>query len=359
MRIIGPNTMGVYGAKSNLHALMPPVMPLRGPISSFSQSGNLGTQILGWGVNEGLGFDKFVSSGNEGDLTCEDYLRYFAQDRDTRVIVAYLEGVDPDSNLLELARETSRKKPIIVLKGGRTRAGRSAAASHSGAMAGEVQIYRAVFRQSGMIEVPSSQGLLDCAKALAVYPVPRGDRVGILTRGGGWGVITTDTCEEYGLKVPPLPDNLIGEFSKILPKYWSRGNPVDMVATITREPYMQCLELLAQWDGVDAVIALQGSPRLTFEFSNRITGPEELIASMAMMAEAVSKMNDGPDHISEYMRQLVERTAKPIIAVDTGPTESHKATYVNYRVASFPTPERAVRVLKAMVAYGRFLEECT
>jgi len=204
IRIVGPNTMGVFSKKSSLHALMPPVMPLHGPVSMFSQSGNVGVQMLAWGFDEGVGFEKFVSSGNEGDLNCVDYVEYFGQDEDTKVILAYLEGIDPEIEFKSSIREVSQNKPIIIFKGGRTDVGGRAAASHSGSMAGESKIFKGALRQAGMLEVLTSQALMDCAKTFSNYPLPKSNRIGILTRGGGWGVITADTCEENGLAVPPL-----------------------------------------------------------------------------------------------------------------------------------------------------------
>lgn len=320
MRIVGPNTMGIFSANSGLHALMPPVQPLHGQISVFSQSGNIGSQMLFWGVTEGVGFEKFVSSGNEGDLTCLDYLRYFGEDEATRVIMAYLEGVDNDSGLPAIAKNVSVRKPIIVFKGGRTNVGSKAATSHSGAMAGSLEIYRGVFRQTGMIEAATSLDFLDCAKAFSTYPVPEGNRVGILTLGGGWGVITADACAENGLEVPSLPENLKDRFDKILPKYWSRDNPIDMVAVVDRSLIDTCLEILIEWDGIDSILALHGAP-------------------------------------SNLMRQMVDRTGKPIIVVSHDTSDSHRQDILDYRIVSYPTPERAVRVLRHMADYRRFLRQ--
>ncbi len=320
IRIVGPNTMGIFSAQAGLHALMPPVMPLYGPISMFSQSGNIGSQMLYWGVTEGVGYEKFVSSGNEGDLTYLDYLRYFGEDEATSVILAYLEGVENNSALLETARDISRKKPIIVFKGGRTEVGNKAAASHSGAMAGSMKIFQGVFRQSGMIHTETSQQYMDCAKVFSVYPIPRGNRVGILTLGGGWGVITADACAENGLVVPPLPEELIEEFNRLLPKYWSHDNPIDMVAVLESQLFEKCLEILIEWDDIDAILALNGTP-------------------------------------SKLLRKMVERSGKPVIIVSLGSPESHRYALERYRIASFPTPERAVRVLYQMAEYRRFLDQ--
>jgi acyl-CoA synthetase (NDP forming) len=324
IRLVGPNSMGIFSSKSNLHAQMPPLMPLHGDISMFSQSGNLGVQMLGWGAEEGVGFEKFVSTGNEGDLNCVDYLRYLGQDDDTKVILGYLEGIDPGMKLLPVAGETSRKKPIIVFKGGRTAAGGRAAATHTGAMAGTSKIFKAAFRQAGMLEVKTSQALLDCAKAFSNCPLPRGNRVGIITRGGGWGVITVDACEENGLKIPSLPENIVKKLNKILPKYWSRGNPIDLVATIDRDPYLDCLEILADWDGIDAVLALGAGQRAPkYPYSKKVKGPQPLLNAIQRASKYFDHLAKKPDWILEGIAKLVKRTGKPIIVVSIGPETSH------------------------------------
>jgi acyl-CoA synthetase (NDP forming) len=355
MRLVGPNTMGLYSAQTSLHALMPPIQPLKGPVSMFSQSGNIGTQILAWGVEAGLGFEKFVSSGNEGDLTCVDYLRYYAQDEPTRIILAYLEGVDPDSDFLPAAREASRKKPVLVFKGGRTQAGTRAAASHSGALAGSYRIYQGVFRQAGLIEASTTQEIMDCTKALTVYPIPRGNRVAILTRGGGWGVITTDACEEAGLIVPPLPEEMIRKLDRILPRYWSRNNPVDMAAVITAEPFMECLKNLAQWEGIDAVIALGGRASIPGRISDKPGVHEQLKAQEGLLKQIAAYYQESHEKVMHYTGALIRETGKPIISVTMGSQDFHKESMEVYGLASYPTPERAVRVLRMMMDYGNFL----
>lgn len=356
MRLVGPNTMGVFSAQTNLHALMPPVVPLHGPVSMFSQSGNVGVQMLFWGIDEGIGFNKFVSSGNEGDLTAKDYLEYFAADKATQVIAAYLEGLDPNSGFFETARKITAQKPVAVLKGGRTRSGGRAAASHSGALAGASNVVRAAFKQAGIIQAEGSQELMDVAKALSVYPVPRGKRVGILTRGGGWGVLTADACEENGLDVVPLPDELIAKFDAILPKYWSKGNPVDTVASVQSDPYVDCLRVMAEWDGVDAVLALGGSAKRRLEHKSDIKAPEAFLKALRDAVDITDRLVAAPDMISELIRGLVDETGKPIISVSLGTVDLHMHLLKDYGVVSFPTPERAVRVLKLMADYGQYLQ---
>lgn len=357
IRLVGPNSMGIFSAKTRLHAKMPPMMPLHGNISMFSQSGNLGVQMLGWGAEEGVGFDKFVSSGNEGDLNCVDYLHYFGQDKDTDVILGYLEGIDPGMQLFPEARKVSRKKPIIVFKGGRTDSGSRAAATHTGAMAGESKIFKSALRQAGMLEVKTSQALLDCARAFANCPIPKGNRIGIITRGGGWGVITVDACEENGLVIPPLAGKIIKKMDEFLPKYWSRGNPVDLVATISHDPYLDCLELLTNWDGIDAVIALGAGRRAPkYSYSKEVTGPQPLVEAIHMVEQYFKDRAQKRDWMLEGIGKLIKRTRKPIIVVSIGPEALHRSNLYEFQVVSYPTPERAVRVLWQMYKYRRFLD---
>ena len=356
IRIVGPNTMGIYGAKSHLHALMPMLMPLKGSVSMFSQSGNVGVQMMDYGQKEGVGFEKFVSSGNEGDLNCVDYMKYFAKDDKTKVILGYIEGVETGIDFLPVVKQISKIKPIVMLKGGRTEVGSRAAASHTGSLAGTRAINRAAFRQAGILEVQGSLELIDCAKALANYPIPKGNRIGIVTRGGGWGVLTADSCEESGLVVPPLPDEMIRHIDKLLPDYWNRGNPIDLVATVSNDPMPEILGLLAEWDGVDAVIALgAGFRAFQFECSDDVTGPPELLKVMSSMQGFFKQVADGPDSTLQLIADLVKKTGKPIISVSTGSQYSHKEIMKSYRIVSFPTPERAVRVLKTMYDYHQII----
>jgi len=256
MIFVGPNTMGIFSAGINFNCLMAPVSPLQGKAACIAQSGNVGTHMLFRGKLRGLGFGKFVSSGNEGDLTFEDYLWYFGQDDDTSSVLGYLEGLDPDSEFMKIAPEVTKKKPVIILKGGRTDAGASAAASHTGALAGDVKVFMSAMEQAGVILADSNKEVVELARALELQPVPAGNRVGILTRGGGWGVITSDACVESGLVLPALEEKTIAAFDRILPEYWSRGNPVDMVAVIDYQAYLDCLDILVKDKNVDAVIAL-------------------------------------------------------------------------------------------------------
>jgi acyl-CoA synthetase (NDP forming) len=322
----------------------------------FSQSGNVGVQMLDYGRMEGIGFQKFVSSGNEADLNASDYINYFGRDEATRVILGYIEGVKADSDFFSVAKEVSRKKPIVVIKGGRTDIGGKAATSHSASMAGSYRVNSSAFHQAGIIQTLTSLELIDCAKAFSQYPLPESNRVGIITRGGGWGVLAADACEEAGLIVPPLPDDLINEMDKVLPGYWNRGNPIDLVAVIDNDPFPACLKMLAEWDGVDAVIALGAGLRsFSFQYSEELKGPKELMDALGSMEAFLKGNPDEDDPVMLRIRELIEQTGKPIISVSVGSEYSHKEYMEKYKIVSFPTPERAVRVLKQMYRYRRFL----
>lgn len=358
INLVGPNTMGIFSAETNLHALMPMIMPLHGNVSMFSQSGNVGVQMLDYGQQENVGFEKFVSSGNEAVLTIEDYLAYFAEDPKTKVILGYIEGVDQNSNFVKVAKQVTRKKPVLVMKGGRTKVGGSAAASHSGALAGSTAIFRAAFRQSGVIEVSNSQELIDCAKAFAYYPLPRGKRIGIITRGGGWGVLAADACEENGLTVPTLTPDLIRKMDALLPKYWNRKNPIDLVATIAYDPLPECLEMLVKWEEIDAVLALgAGFRAYSYQYAEGIEGPRELHDSIQFMKEVMTQGLKNPNDTLVKIVELVKETGKPIISVTIGSDYAHKKYSEQYGVVSYPTPERAVRVLKHMAEYSRYRQQ--
>jgi len=356
LRIVGPNTMGIFSSESRLHALMPTLMPLHGSISMFSQSGNVGVQMMDYGIHENLGFSKFVSSGNEAQITCVDYLKYFAADEATKVIMGYVEGFELDTDLLEVTKQITLKKPVVFLKGGKSETGTKAAASHSGSLAGSAPINQGVFRQAGIVEAITSLELIDFAKSFANSPLPAGNRVGIITRGGGWGVLTADACEQSGLVVPPLPDTLIREIDKILPEYWNRGNPIDLVATIMNDPLPACLKMLVDWKGVDAVIVLgAGLQSFSYQVADDLEGPEELMKTVKFIRDLREENAVKPDPNLVLIADLVRQTGKPIVSVSMGSQFSHREFMEKYGILSFPTPERAVGALQKMAEYSRYL----
>jgi len=229
--LVGPNTMGILSTHSNLFATGAHTRPRPGSVAFISQSGNLGIQLIHWAEEQGVGVSLFAGSGNEAMVTCSDYLQYVADDFQSRIIILYLESMREGRRFFETAKQINRTKPIIVLKGGRTEAGRAASASHTGSMSGEVAVFRAACRQAGLLEAKVPSELLDLSAGFSSLPLPRGNRVGIVTLGGGWGVVTSDECNEKGLAVPALSAESINAIDRHLPSFWSRGNPVDLVGT--------------------------------------------------------------------------------------------------------------------------------
>jgi acyl-CoA synthetase (NDP forming) len=319
-----------------------------------SQSGNIGTQMLGWGEKFAVGFSKYVSSGNEGDLRSEDYLDCLGRDPDTRVILFYIEGLDDGREFLTKARNITPHKPIIAFKGGRTEAGTRAAKSHSGAMAGVKEVYEAAFRQAGILWASTTEEMLELAAAFSSLPLPRGNRVGILTRGGGWGVITADACNELGLEVPPLDESIVRRLDSLLPAFWSRGNPVDMVATMGMDPYIECLEALISWEKVDAVISLSGDAGPLAHLLPDIKKKAEGILPSDKTEKIMQHVSESRMRIYERVCELVEKYRKPVFAVGTNFPRGKGTGKSEFALAQFRTPERAAKAAGVMYQYYKY-----
>lgn len=365
MRLVGPNTMGVYSATCSLHALMPPVRPVPGKIGFAAQSGNLGTQMLSLGRALGVGFSRFVCIGNEAELKCADYLEYFAEDPATEVILLYIEGLRAARRFLEVAMKASPEKPIVVLKAGRTDAGARAARSHSAALAADEAIFDGVLKQAGMIEADTTEEMLDIAKAFAAVPPPRGKRVGVLTWGGGWGVVTADALAHHGLELVEFPDETLRQLDSILPSYWSRGNPVDLVGTLDLSKHFSCLEVIARCPVVDAVITL-GTMGATSSFQSFVMeGPlmdelekdETRLKPRVIAGDFLKQLQSMDEAYRTHVIELMEETKKPIVAVSF-PTSGAITPMLarQSEVVIYPSPERGAKTLAALYEYHQFLE---
>jgi len=350
LRFVGPNCMGHFSTASNLFTTGEPRAIRAGPVACVSQSGNFAGYILRRGNEMGVGFSKFVSTGNEADLHLEDYLEYLAQDDDTKVITAYIEGLREPRRFFLLAREVTRRKPIVVMKVGRTSEGARAAWSHTAALSGEDAIYDAAFRQYGVIRVEEVEEMFDVAAALIHQPRPRGRRVGILTGGGGFGVVATDACVGLGLEVPPLSSESVDALNRYLPPRWSHGNPVDMAGT--SEASYFCLGTLLKAEEVDAVLGIScvGYP----------AGPPPEQASTPTgrrLAEHAHRMAQAEEGLVDGLIERMWRHNKPVIlAASPGGRRSPAVSKLEANgVFVYPTPERAARVLSHLVRYGEYL----
>lgn len=348
--MVGPNSMGIYSAAAKLTCLMAPVMPRPGRAACIAQSGNVGTHFLFRGYLRGLGFRKFVSSGNEGGLEFVDYLDYFGADPEITAIVAYLEGLDPGNRFLEVAKRISPKKPIVILKGGRSPAGAQAAASHTGALAGSVGLYTGLFRQTGVIQAETNKEVVELARALETQSRPRGRRVGILTRGGGWGVITADACAEAGLVLAELAPETIAKLDRLLPAFWSRGNPVDLVAVLSSRVYLDCLRILLADPGVDAILALGANVEAQAENIMQALGRIEKVPAEEMERMKAKSQKEGQAFVDGIV-ELIRTGGKPILMVGRWTASREWDT----RLQMLAEPEEAARVLAKMVDYAEYL----
>jgi acyl-CoA synthetase (NDP forming) len=356
LRLVGPNTMGIFSAGASLTALMPPVRPRKGKVSFVSQSGNIGTQMMAWGEKFGVGFDKYVSSGNEGDLRAEDYVAFFGTVPDSKVILAYIEGLDDGREFWETAQKITRQKPIIAFKGGKTGAGARAAKSHSGAMAGSREIYESAFRQAGIIWASTTEEMLEWAAAFSYLPLPRGNRVGILTRGGGWGVITADACNEIGLEVPPLEEKMIRALDPVMPVYWSKGNPVDMAASISMDAYLHSLEALVAWEKVDAVISLSGDAGPLSGILSEVKKKAEGIIPAENLEKIAAHLAASRTRVYQRICELIDQYQKPIFAVGRNLVKGKDGPAADFSLPQFRSPERAAQAAGKLYQYFHYLK---
>lgn len=358
IRVVGPNTMGITSASWSLTALMPPVRPRPGHVAFAAQSGNLGTQMLGWGSYRGIGFSRFVCIGNECDLDFADYLEYFARDDQTKAILFYVEGFKRPRRILELAEEISLRKPIVIYKAGGTSAGSRAAASHSAAMAGSREIYQGMIRQGGLVQAETTEEMLDFSDALVKMPVPRGRRTAILSWGGGWAVVAADLCERAGLDVAPLPLEVKEELASLLPSYWSKGNPVDMVGILDLDKHTRCLEVLATCPEYDAVVSL-GTINAAGAFGlEHEEEQEEDEVGREMEKVRGMYVRDRSVRFAHRVVELMEDLHKPIVTVGMPQRDSDNSEASEFpwnKISIYTNPERAARVAAMLVERGEYL----
>lgn len=350
--LLGPNTMGVYGSGPSMCAMMAPLNPRPGVIAFVAQSGNLGTHIMGLGRTRGIGFSKFACSGNEAVLHSENFIEYFGGDPETKVMMAYIEGLADGREFMRVAKDVARRKPLIVFKGGRTEAGTRAARSHTGVLAGSETIYDAAFRQVGAIRASTPDEMLDLALAMSELPLPPGNRVGIITWGGGWGVVAADACEKAGLKVPQLSPETIKIIDGLLPPFWSRNNPVDLVGSMDRPAHIKCLEALAAAPELDAVLALGIIGTVNFLFNIQNGGEKEIPDEYRAVFEFFKKQDR---EIENKILELTHKYKKPIIGVSIDPQYNFDPERGGGPVV-FTNPHRAVDVISRMAEYKRYLD---
>jgi acetyl coenzyme A synthetase (ADP forming)-like protein len=322
IRMVGPNCMGIVNtdAAFHLNASFSPVFPPRGRIAFSSQSGALGLAILEYAQQLNLGLSTFASVGNKADVSSNDLLEYWETDPQTQVILLYLESFGNPRRFREIARRVTRKKPIVVVKAGRSTSGARAASSHTGALAASDTLIDALFRDSGVIRTETLEELFDVAALLAHQPLPGGGRVAILTNAGGPGILAADACEGFRLTVPTLDTSTVAALGAFLPPAASITNPVDMLATASADDYRRAIPILLRDPGIDSLITIFIPP---------------LVTNSADAARAIADATRG--------------SAKPVLATFFG---AAGVPEMLSPVPCYTFPESAVRALAHAVAYA-------
>ena len=256
MRVLGPNIFGVYSAKSSLDATFGPGGITPGPVAIITQSGALGIAMIGKTATESVGLSALVSVGNKADIDEADLLEYLATDDRTRAILMYVEGVKHGDRLQRTLAEVTCRKPVVVIKSGRSKRGSMAAASHTGSLAGADEVFDSVMRQCGVLRAESIQEAFTWIRYLASTPLPPGDEAVIVTNGGGIGVMATDACEKHGVALYDDQAVLVETFSGVMPDFGSSKNPVDLTGQATAEDYARSLDAVLAEDRMHAAIAL-------------------------------------------------------------------------------------------------------
>lgn len=329
MRVIGPNCMGVLNTAEDvaLNATFAAAKPTRGRAAFVSQSGALGEAILADARAMGLGISHFASIGNRVDVSPNDLLEYWGDDADTDLVLMYLESFGNPRNFVQIAREVTRRKPVIAVKGGRSERGSRAATSHTGALAAKDLAVDAALEQCGVLRVSTMKELFTLAAAFANQPLPKGDRVLIVGNAGGPNILATDACSAAGLRFAELSASTRKELRKVLPPESSGENPVDLIASADADRYEAALRVLFADDTFDAAIVLFVSPIHIDAFA---------------VAQAI-------------VRSVPLAKGRPVLAVSLGKSRDEEALVHlrENRVPVYRFPEDAAQALAAMVRYAR------
>jgi acetyl coenzyme A synthetase (ADP forming)-like protein len=334
VRLMGPNCLGLINTHHRMNASFANRMPEVGGISIISQSGALCTAILDWAAGRHLGLAKLVSIGNKADLDETDFLTAFAEDDESKVIVGYLESISSGDAFVRAAEAAASIKPVVVMKAGTTDAGGKAASSHTGSLAGADIAYGAAFKRSGVIRAETFEALFDYATTLAMQPLPKGDRVAIITNAGGPGIMAADAVENIGLRVATLQERIATALKEKLPDAASVGNPVDVLGDADPERYAMAVKAAQEDESIDAIIVILAPQAMT--------SPAETALAVA---ERVRIAKSDPA-IAE----------KPVLAVFMGGKDVMPARdkLVAAGLPDYPAPERAVAALRAMVDYAEW-----
>jgi acetyltransferase len=329
LRIIGPNCLGVIAPGVPLNASFAGASPPHGHVAFISQSGALCTSVLDWAIEEGIGFSYFVSLGNALDVDFGDLIDYFSRDGATRSAVLYIESISDARKFMSAARAFSRGKPLVAYKAGRFAESAQAAASHTGALAGEDAVYDAAFERAGIVRVFGVEEMFECAELLARQRVPRGARLAIVTNAGGPGVMATDSLIASRGSLARLSEETLRALNEALPPFWSRGNPVDVLGDAPPERFARAAGLVLKDTAVDAALVILTPQAMT-----------------------------DPTATARAVAEVATQSDKPLLASWMGGGAVRAGTHLlqSAGIPAYPTPDPAVRAFMYLVSYARNLE---
>lgn len=324
VRILGPNCMGLYNPYAGVDTFFLPtdrlLRPGKGNVAMVSQSGAVISCLMSAMKSANMGVSKAVTYGNAVDIDESDLFEYLAEDVQTDVVISYIESVGDGRKFIDRARMVSERKPLIILKAGKSQRGQTAAFSHTGRLAGRYEVFRSILKQYGIREAANMDDFLDSAKAVSYQRPSRGSRIVIVTNGGGSGVLATDECMRQDLNVLKLPEQKAGELKEMFPPFYGINNPVDLTAQVTDEDYLIVLNKLKDdYDGF-LIIALPNVLGIT-------------------------------ERLAPLLAEFKDSVKKPVVAhvAESGITAKLVSLLELAKVPVYPSPERAVRALKALL----------
>ena len=332
VRVLGPNIYGYYYTPENLSATFCTPYDVKGGVALTSQSGGIGMAILGFSRSAGMGVSSIVGVGNKADIDEDDLLTFFEADPNTQLIAMHLEDLKDGRSFAETAKRVSRKKPVVVLKAGRTAQGAKAASSHTGALAGNDRVYDDILRQSGVIRAPGLNDMLEYARGIPLLPTPKGENVVIITGAGGSGVLLSDACVDNGLALMEIPDDLDEAFRTFIPPFGAAGNPIDITGGEPPSTYRNTIALGLADERIHALI---------LGYWHTIVTPPMVFAKLVV------------EVVEEYRSNGID---KPVVASLSGDVEVEEASdhlYAHGIVAYPYTTEKPVAVLGAKYRWAR------
>ena len=353
--ISGPNGQGFVSTPSKLCSQIVAPFPPEGKIAIASQSGNLLSSFMNLSRHFGIGISRGISIGNQSCLRASDYVRYFSEDPETKVIVLYLEGIPDGRDLFQAIKHTTKTKPVIVIRGGSSPEGAKAAASHTGSLASDYRIFRGMLNQAGAFLADGPQSAYEWAASFVSQPTPAGENTIILTTAGGWGVLTADAVAQSSLDLVDLDKDLTDQIDQILPPRWSRSNPIDIAGGETRETIPQMIDLILSHRSVDALIFLglgiQGNVARLYSESKYFDSSMERI------------MNFHNSQEQRYASELIdgsEKWGKPVLVASelagSDPSNSGIEALRERKWLCHTSGSRAVASLENLCAYARYIE---